>query len=722
MPRSAVFTVSDRADHIDFRHRHSVYNARCPSAHIIKAWVDMSDPLSKCFRLVILCGTSCFTLANSSSQSLPKPADAKPPDSKSLETKPDYSAEAFITEQDSTKVTFENDGSYRRETTTRIRIQSVAGLQRFGVLTLQYQKSTEALDIDYARVRKPDGSVVDTPADDIQDMPSEVTRQAPLYSDLHEKHIAVKGLGIGDGLEIHATWRSTKPLAPGQFWFAYNFSRDFINLQEQLQISVPAARAVKWKSSKLKPVITEDGGRRIFTWNHSQLEHQSAEKEKENQELATYQSSRNKASPPEIQMSSFQNWQEVGEWYNSLQADRIKPSPEIRAKAAALTVNSPDDDAKVRVIYKYVSTEFRYIGIDFGVGRYQPHSAAAVLSNQYGDCKDKHTLLASLLGALGIKAFPALINSTREIDLGVPSPGQFDHVISVVSQGDHLTWLDTTPELAPFAYLLSGLRDKEALIIPGDKPAALIATSPDPPRPALVSFKIQAKLDDNGTLTGKIARTIQGDDNEVVVRTAFRSVPAPQWKELIQRISYMSGFAGDVSETTAGQPENIDEPFPFAYNYSRKDYPDWSDRRISPPLPPIGLPAGPDDDRPPSYPIWLGSPSQAHLESQVQLPAGYNPQVPRNVDLIEDFAEYHASYTLKDGALVTDRRLILKLREVPVEKYQAYKKFRKAVSDPRTYITPTPYRLIGTLLVGYTSAWEISTRRKNTWIPPGSSL
>jgi hypothetical protein len=154
-------------------------------------------------------------------------------------------------------------------------------------------------------------------------MPSEVTRQAPLYSDLHERHIDVKGFGIGDVLELHATWRSTKPLAPGQFWFAYNFSRDFISLQEQLQINVPASRAVKWKSSKLKPVITEDGGRRIFTWDHSQLEHQSAAEEKENQELATYLSSRGKAVSPEIQISSFQNWQQVGDWYNSLQANRI---------------------------------------------------------------------------------------------------------------------------------------------------------------------------------------------------------------------------------------------------------------------------------------------------------------------------------------------------------------------------------------------------------------
>jgi tetratricopeptide (TPR) repeat protein len=640
----------------------------------------MPDP-SKYFHFFILCVASCFTLANSSSQSLPKPGNAKLPEIKSQDAKPDYSAEAFIIAQDDTKIAFGNDGSYRREGSTRIRVQSVAAVQRFGVLTFQYQKLTEALDVEYVRVRKPDGSVVDTPSDDIQDMPSEVTRQAPLYSDLQEKHVAVKGLGVGDLLELHSTWRSIKPLARGQFWFAYNFTRDNIMLQAQLQISVPADRAVKWKSLKLKPTITEDQGRRIFTWNSSQLEHQSTEQEKGIQEQAAYQSARGKSPSPEIQISSFQNWQEVGRWYDSLQADRIKPSPEIRAKAAALTVNLLDDNAKIRAIYKFVSTQFRYIGIDFGIGRYQAHPANDVLSNQYGDCKDKHTLLASLLDALGIKAYPALINSAHEIDLDVPSPGQFDHVISVVSQGDHLTWMDTTPELAPFSYLPSGLRDKQALVIQGDKLATLITTPADPTRMAVQSFKIQAKLDDTGTLTGKITRTLQGDDNEVVVRVAFRSVPAPQWKELIQRISYMSGFAGDVSEATAGPPENVDEPFPFSYTYTRKDYPDWSNRRISPPLPPIGLPTGPDNDRPPSYPIWLGSPSEVHLESQVELPGGYSPQLPQNVDLKEDFAEYHTSYALKDGALVTDRRLIVKLREVPVDKYQVYKKFRKAVSD-----------------------------------------
>ena len=82
-----------------------------------------------------------------------------------------------------------------------------------------------------------------------------------------------------------------------------------------------------------------------------------------------------------------------------------KALPEIRAKAAELTKGKSYDLDKIQALYDYVATNFRYISLSFGVGRYQPHSAADVLHNQYGDCKDKHTLLASLL----VAASPATI-------------------------------------------------------------------------------------------------------------------------------------------------------------------------------------------------------------------------------------------------------------------------------------------------------------------------
>ena len=598
------------------------------------------------------------------------------------EVKPDYSKEALIFENSFTRIVFENDGTGTRESSARIRIQSDAGVQRYGLLTFAYQNSIESLDIDYVRVVKPDASIVVTPPENTQDITAEITRGAPFYSDLREKHVAVKGLSVGDTLEFKSHWTVTKPLAPGQFWYAYNFTHNDIILHEQLQISVPRDRAVKWKSRDLQPVIAEEGTRRVFTWTSAELEHKSTEQEKTDQETTVYQAARGKLPPADVHLSTFQSWEEVGRWYGSLQQDRVKPTPEIRTKAAELTKGAGDDNAKLLAIYKYVSTQFHYIGIAFGIGRYQPHPAAEVLSNQYGDCKDKHTLFASLLDASGIKAYPALISSSHELELDVPSPGQFDHVIGVVPQGSGFLWFDTTTEVAPFSYLVKPLRDKQALVIQDDK-ATLVATPVDPPSKLSQTFTINGKLDDTGTLTGKIDRTVQGDDTELLIRSAFRRVPMPQWKDLVQNISYSSGFSGEVSEVTASFPEKTDEPFRVAYSYTRKDYPNWSSREISSPLPPF---LGQTPDKP-TNPIILGEPGSVHYESHIELPKGYSPDLPATVDLKEDFAEYHASYAVKDGVLTTDRRFVIKAREVPVTQYEAYNKFAKAVgNDHELYV------------------------------------
>jgi hypothetical protein len=88
----------------------------------------------------------------------------------------------------------------------------------------------------------------------VQDLDSEITRSAPFYSDLREKHVAVKGLGKGDILEYQAHWHTTKPLIPGQFWFQYSFQHEGIVQDERMEIKVPAERSVKVRGPKpLRP-------------------------------------------------------------------------------------------------------------------------------------------------------------------------------------------------------------------------------------------------------------------------------------------------------------------------------------------------------------------------------------------------------------------------------------------------------------------------------------
>ncbi len=591
---------------------------------------------------------------------------------------PDYSKEAFVYEQIITKLAYENDGTVVRNSAAKIRVRSDAGVQHWGLLRFSYQSSVETLDIAYVRVRKSDGTVVPTPPDTFQDMAADVAREAPFYSDAREKHVAVKGLGVGDVIEYECVSHLQKPLAPGQFWGTFSFTRDSIVLAEQLEISVPRDRAVKWKSAKIPPAVTEHDKYRVYGWNTSNLKVDAKDDDR-----TAIQQARGRFPAGDIVFSSFQSWDEVGKWYGSLQAERIKPSPEIQAKAAALTKADATDDAKIAAIYKYVSPEFRYIGIAFGIGRYQPHTAAEVLANQYGDCKDKHTLLASLLAADGIKAYPALISASREIDPDVPSPGQFDHVIGVVPRGDKLLWLDSTAEVSPLGYLVGPLRDKPALLIADDKPAILVTTPADAPFPQREDIKIVGKLSDTDVLNARFERTDRGDA-EVLLRAVFRKVPETQWKDLAQGISYASGFGGTVSDVVASSPTDLENPFHMSYSYNRKDFGgDWENRRITPAIPLILLPGPKNEDETPKDPIWLGARREIVSESRVELPKGLSPQLPRNVNVARDFAEYHSNYSFENGLLVNKMSLVTTLPEVPVAKYDEYKAFRKWIEEDR---------------------------------------
>jgi tetratricopeptide (TPR) repeat protein len=351
------------------------------------------------------------------------------------------------------------------------------------------------------------------------------------------------------------------------------------------------------------------------------------------------------------------------------------------AKAAELTKGLKSDDEKIHAIYNFVSLKFHYIGLDFGIGRYQPHAADDVLDNGYGDCKDKHTLLASLLKAAGIDAWPVLIHATRKLDPDVPSPAQFNHVISAVPEGDKLVWLDTTPEVAPFGLLMLTLRGKQALVIPTNKAPKLATTPENPPQPQRQEFSMSGKLNTDGVFTGHAEQIYEGDV-EVALRAAFRQVPESQWKELVQRISRRLNFAGDVSEVKVSAADEIDEPLLISYDYERKNFGDFENHHTIAPLPPMGIEFTRDSkDRKPPEPVLLGSVGKVTYRARVELPTGYKvlPQSP--VHLAESFADYDSRTIVDEQWMTITRVLTIKKSEVQLSDWEAFRKFGQGVND-----------------------------------------
>src|ERR1700746_3162745 len=410
--------------------------------------------------LALLTSSLLAPLAAHHPETMPAAAAA----AKAAEEKKDYSQESLVIEQVLTRFRCETAGTGRKETIARVRVQSEAGVEQWGQIMVGYNSANERVEIPYVRVLKKDGSVVTAPADSVQDLSAPIEREAPVYTDYRQKHITVPGLRHGEVLEYDVATVIHTALAPGQFWTEFDFDKNNIVLDEELEVDIPKGRSIKLKVKPgVEPKTTEENGRRIYRWTSSHLEREATAKKK-NKKKKKRKKQKPEDDVPAVQLTTFASWEDVGRWYASLDHDRRQPTPEIRAKADELTTGLTTNMDKAEALYDYVANNFRCVSLSLGLGRYQPHAAADVLHNQYGECKDKHTMLSALLEARGLHPSSVLINSSRKLDPEIPSPSQFDHVITLLPLGKEEVWMDTTTEVAPFRLLSFNIRKKQGLV------------------------------------------------------------------------------------------------------------------------------------------------------------------------------------------------------------------------------------------------------------------
>ena len=605
---------------------------------------------------------------------VPIPASADNAPAKNAEKPADYPQEAYVVESQRTVYRFENDGTGRKEVTARIRVQTEAGVEFFGQLIFGYSAANEKMDIAYVRVLKAGGVVVTAPAGAIQDLTAPVAREAPVYTDFHQKHVTVPGLRPGETLEYEVVTTTTTPLAENEFWMEHRFADTGIVLDDRLEVNIPRKRTVKLKTSRgHEATVSDEGDRRIYRW--------SASRRARDEEESETKKSRRVQPEPDVQMTTFASWEAVGRWYASLERDRRAPTPEVRARAEEIVKGRNTDMDKLQAIYDYVAKNFRYVSLSFGVGRYQPHSAADVLANQYGDCKDKHTLLEGLLDSIGIHASSALINSSRKLDPDVPSPSQFDHVITMLPLAGKEVWMDTTSEVAPFRLLTFNIRNKKALVIPPSGAAQLMQTPSDAPVPNTQLIETEGKVSDLGKLTAHVKLAFSGD-SELPLRIGFRQVPSARWKELTKAVEQMVGLHGDVSNLKADDPSDNRGPFHLEFDLTQPNFLDWSKRSsvLDLPLARVRLPDLAEADAKSSDPIELGAPGTITMRLKIELPSTFTARAPLPFEMKRDYADYHAAYEMKGNTFAAERSVRLLWRDLPAARLGDYAAFRRALA------------------------------------------
>src|SRR6266850_522234 len=233
--------------------------------------------------------------------------------------------------------------------------------------------------------------------------------------------------------------------------------------------------------------------------------------------------------PGGVQNGGFVSWDDVGKWETSLATGRRDASPEIKQKVAALTSNLSTQLSKMQTLAQFLQSDIRYVGIELGIGGWQPHAATDVFTHRYGDCKDKATLLSAMLKESGIESYYVILNTRRGVvGSAMPaSPFWFNHVILAVrlpeslndpsleavlthSKLGRLLIFDPTDEYTPFGHIRGALQGNYALLVTPD--GGDLVRLPDL-SPAMNGITRTARmtLDPAGHLKGDVQEIRVGD-------------------------------------------------------------------------------------------------------------------------------------------------------------------------------------------------------------------
>jgi len=252
-------------------------------------------------------------------------------------------------------------------------------------------------------------------------------------------HLVVPDVRVGDVVDIAFLWDSSAPV-PGSL----------MSGRYQLEYGVPTgmSRVTSLWPSDMPITLSAPSDEITYTHSEGELEDR-------------YSWSVSGRTPPEIEdelppeyspfltfeYSGYADWEAVtaalGAHY---EVEHGVPEAWAEEVARIAADHPADPAARAFAALRLVQERVRYVGVEIGAGGYYARDPALVVSQGFGDCKDKAVLLRTLLRALEIEAEVAL----TDLDQGwglverLPSVHAFDHMIAGARLNGEWVWMDPT--------------------------------------------------------------------------------------------------------------------------------------------------------------------------------------------------------------------------------------------------------------------------------------
>ena len=325
-----------------------------------------------------------------------------------------------------------------------------------------------------------------------------------MYTTGRTPYVRFPKLATSDVVEVHYRIDDTTP---------YNAYADYFGEVTYLQSSeptvvaryildTPKSRTLHFNAlvgTGITQRVTEAADRRIYTFEGRNLHGIETEP----------------GMPPltellaHVHASTYASWEEMGAWYWGFVKDQLVADEELRRLAKSLTTGLATDRDKVKAIYRYVVQSTRYVALEFGVHGYKPYRCAQIVARGFGDCKDKATLLYTLLHEVGVEARLVIVRTGHKglFERKPASLAPFDHAIAYVPSLD--LYLDGTAEYTGSGELPT--MDSGAMALQVGPNYTSLVTLPEATSQSNGSVRtVDAKLANNGSATAKVHIEIHG--------------------------------------------------------------------------------------------------------------------------------------------------------------------------------------------------------------------
>jgi hypothetical protein len=388
-------------------------------------------------------------------------------------------------------------------------------------------------------------------------------------------------------------------------------------------------------------------------------------------------------------------WRAIGQWVTELEANRPDPSPEITAKVNELIAGAPDFYAKLERITESIQKDIRYFIVMRGIGGLQANHAADIFRNRYGDCKDKTTLLISMLQVAGIKAYyvpvdhrrgvvdpedPSLMGDHMITAIEIPADVSDKRLQAIVKAKDGKRYLifDPTDERTPVGNLGSYLQGGYGLLSAGAS-SQVIALPVLAPEANGTERKGEFTLAADGTLAGSIDAFHSGPEG-ADLRTFLKYTD-----ERERRAYWETHIALDLPGVVLNsfqfvQAPALNKPLEFHYKLTAGQYAHSAGPLLLVRPRVLGSFAVPFDDKPRTLPIDLSATGRWHDSYDITLPEGFVvDEMPEPVDLDVEFASYHSTITAKENNLHYERDFVVRQIQIPADRADAFRKLEGAI-------------------------------------------